>query len=112
MSSGRSNAPKQKRWTHRKGFVSYFIAALVFFLMSSIENKSPTPEGSEQEGFLGLPSADWWYQHTLGEPQDPARHVAVIILGVWKIGSGIDQAGQQQGRERDGIGAPDSTCKR
>jgi hypothetical protein len=63
------------------GFVGYLAAVLVLILVTRGEDRSPTPENSQQEKYLRILSPDFWYEHAVGEPEHPADYVSVIMVG-------------------------------
>jgi hypothetical protein len=52
----------------------------MLLLLRHGEEKAPTPESSEQEGYSRILSPDFWYKRLVDEPKPPASHIAVIMV--------------------------------
>jgi hypothetical protein len=70
--------PRRKRLL---SFVGHFIALVILVFASLADNRPPTPENSEEQGYHRILSRNFWYEQTVGKPQKPACDVAVIMLG-------------------------------
>lgn len=61
-------------------FVIYLIAFLALVFIALAEDRSATPENSQETGYAKILSSDFWYERMVGKPQPNAPNVAVIVI--------------------------------
>jgi len=75
-------AKSRSSWSSRiRNFLVYLVPVVLLILISLAEDQAPSPENSQEAGFLSILSSDFWYEHAVGSPGETATKVAVITVG-------------------------------